>query len=253
MKGIDISLWQNGIDLKSLPDDIKFVIIKASESDFADPLFETHYANAASAGLAIGAYHFCRAQTQLEAVKEAKVFMGVINGKRFSMPLFVDFEDSSYRKQSKESNDLIIKAFCNELEANGYWAGFYCNLDFYRNVINGEVLAKRYSHWLALWDNDDSRMFDCQVKQYGVDKLQGMNVDFDFCYVDYLPDIKRKGLNGYKSESYISYTVKAGDSLWAIAERFYKNGALFYQIANDNGIKEPYTIYPNQVLKIKEM
>lgn len=253
MKGIDISLWQSGIDLKAVPDDIKFVIIKASEENFADPLFEEHYSKALEAGLAIGAYHFCRAQTQIEAVKEAKTFMGVINGKRFSMPLFVDFEYYIYQKQSKESNDLIIKTFCNELEANGYWAGFYCNLNFYCNVINGESLAKRYSHWLAHWDYDDSRMLDCQVKQCGVDKLQDMDVDIDFCYVDYLPDIKRKGLNGYKSESYISYTVKAGDSLWAIAERFYKNGALFYQIANDNGIKEPYTIYPNQVLKIKEM
>lgn len=48
------------------------------------------------------------------------------------------------------------------------------------------------------------------------------------------------------------YTVQKGDTLWAIAEKFYGNGEQYKKIANANGIDNPDTIYPNQVLYIPE-
>lgn len=49
-----------------------------------------------------------------------------------------------------------------------------------------------------------------------------------------------------------TYTVKRGDSLWAIAKRYYGNGSLWPRIfdANRNKIKNPNLIYPGQVLSI---
>lgn len=47
-----------------------------------------------------------------------------------------------------------------------------------------------------------------------------------------------------------SYTVKPGDSLWKIAQKNLGNGARYPEIASLNGIKAPYTIYPNQELKL---
>jgi len=44
-----------------------------------------------------------------------------------------------------------------------------------------------------------------------------------------------------------TYTVKAGDTLWAIERRV---GVPYEKIAAANGIKPPYTIRPNQVLVI---
>lgn len=48
-----------------------------------------------------------------------------------------------------------------------------------------------------------------------------------------------------------SYTVKSGDSLWAIAEKFYGNGSYFTKIMTANGLTS-VSIHPGQVLKIPE-
>ncbi|HEX7304072.1 LysM peptidoglycan-binding domain-containing protein [Lentzea sp.] len=47
-----------------------------------------------------------------------------------------------------------------------------------------------------------------------------------------------------------TYTVQSGDSLWAIAERFYGDGNRYGEIASANGISNPDLIHPDQVLTI---
>lgn len=45
-----------------------------------------------------------------------------------------------------------------------------------------------------------------------------------------------------------SYTVKAGDTLWAIAQRYYQDGSKYPALADKNKIESPNLIYPGQVL-----
>ncbi|OIN77998.1 LysM peptidoglycan-binding domain-containing protein [Mycobacterium malmoense] len=47
-----------------------------------------------------------------------------------------------------------------------------------------------------------------------------------------------------------TYTVVSGDSLWAIAERFYGDGSKYQVIAEASGIPNPDLIQPGQVLTI---
>lgn len=47
-----------------------------------------------------------------------------------------------------------------------------------------------------------------------------------------------------------TYTVVSGDTLWAIAERFYGDGNRYQQIADASGIANPDLIQPGQVLTI---
>ncbi|MFE3053578.1 LysM peptidoglycan-binding domain-containing protein [Nocardia sp. NPDC059239] len=47
-----------------------------------------------------------------------------------------------------------------------------------------------------------------------------------------------------------TYTVEPGDTLWAIAERFYGDGNRYQEIANASGIDNPDLIQPGQVLTI---
>jgi len=48
------------------------------------------------------------------------------------------------------------------------------------------------------------------------------------------------------------YTVKPGDTLWAIAQSYYGDGAKYPVIfeANRDLLKDPNKIYPGQVLTI---
>ena len=47
-----------------------------------------------------------------------------------------------------------------------------------------------------------------------------------------------------------TYTVVSGDTLWAIAERFYGDGNKYQQIADASGVSDPDLIHPGQVLTI---
>lgn len=47
-----------------------------------------------------------------------------------------------------------------------------------------------------------------------------------------------------------TYTVVSGDTLWAIAERFYGDGSKYQAIADASGIDNPDLIFPGQVLTI---
>lgn len=50
----------------------------------------------------------------------------------------------------------------------------------------------------------------------------------------------------------IAYTVQPGDTLWAIAQRFYGNGAQYRVIAQFNHLADPNLIFPGQVLHIPQ-
>ena len=47
-----------------------------------------------------------------------------------------------------------------------------------------------------------------------------------------------------------TYTVRRGDTLWAISERFYGDGSKYQRIADASGISNPDLIHPGQVLTI---
>jgi nucleoid-associated protein YgaU len=47
-----------------------------------------------------------------------------------------------------------------------------------------------------------------------------------------------------------TYTVESGDTLWAIAERFYGDGNKYQAIAEASGISNPDLIHPGEVLTI---
>ena len=67
--------------------------------------------------------------------------------------------------------------------------------------------------------------------------------------------MKTKGLNGFSktdnsaSTNYFIYTVKKGDTLWAIAQRYLGSGYKYKEIKDLNTLNSDM-IYPGQTLKI---
>lgn len=209
--GIDVSLWQKGFNFaKAKEEGVEFVIIKASQSDYKDPQFENHYANAKAVGLGVGAYHFCTATTVAQAKIEAQTCINIIKGKRFEYPIYLDFENSgniNYSSLDKATNNAIIKTFCEALEAAGYWAGVYMNHNFYKNVVDGAALSKRFSFWIASWGSENP-VENAKMWQFGGEtnvlrsnKIAGVTCDQNYCFQDYPTNIKSSGLNGFTKQS----------------------------------------------------
>ena len=120
----------------------------------------------------------------------------------------------------------IIKTFCSEIEKAGFYAMFYCNLNWLNNYLLKDELLPKYDLWLAQW-NIDKPSCTCGIWQYSstgkIDGIDG-NVDLDVSYKNYPEIMKFKGLNGFRksnnleNKNYFNYTVKKGDTLWAIAQ-----------------------------------
>ena len=74
MKGIDISNWQNGINVKGV--DADFVIVKATEGNYyTSPDFKRQADETLESGKLLGFYHYANGGDPIE---EAKYFLGVI-------------------------------------------------------------------------------------------------------------------------------------------------------------------------------
>lgn len=269
MKGIDVSYHNGNIDFAKVKDaGIEFVIIRAGYGKTIsqkDKNFEKNYKAAKAAGLKVGAYWYSYAGTDekvsqavaaAEAVLEASVCLEVIRGKQFEMPIYFDIEEQKQFRRGKSFCSALVRSFCNALEKAGYFAGFYTSRSAVTNYIS-ENVAKRYAFWVAEWGKKVNYSGNYGMWQYSdKGRVSGIigSVDMDTSYVDYPAIIKRKGLNGFGMEStkpttqkVVTYTVKKGDTLSAIAQKY---GTTVAEIATKNGIKNVNLIYAGQVLKI---
>ena len=207
IKGIDVSSWQGVVDYRKVKaGGIDFVIIRAGfgrEVSQKDNCFEQNYSAAKAAGLDVGAYWYSYADSAEDAVREAKACMEVIKGKKFEYPIYFDLEEQSQFAKGKNFCfcDSVIKAFCGELEKNGYLAGLYCSTYYLNNFVSNNVAGK-YPLWVAQYN------YRCTytANKYGIwqysseGRVNGIsdNVDMDYCYTDYPTIVKNGGYNGYK-------------------------------------------------------
>ena len=129
IKGIDVSQYQGNIDFdKVKKTGIEFVIIRARYGKYTnqkDPYFEQNYSKEKKAGLKVGVYWYSYATSSDDAVVEAKACMSVIKGKTFEYPIWFDLEESSQFAKGTTFCSSLVKAFCGELEKNGYFTGLY--------------------------------------------------------------------------------------------------------------------------------
>lgn len=154
-KGFDISYWQGKHPksdfVKAKKAGFDFVVIRtsytASHKMETDSCFSTNYKTAKATGMKIGVYHYSTAKTVSEAKLEAEYTMKVLGDRKLDLPIFIDFEDSTQRKLSKEKSRDVIMAFCNTVKKRGYKSGVYASYDFLTNHI-AEIPSGTYV-WLA--------------------------------------------------------------------------------------------------------
>lgn len=231
-KGIDVSVWNGAIDFEKVKKSgIDFVIIRAGYGRVAsqkDTCFERNYAAAKAAGLLVGAYWYSYADSVAAAHQEAKACIECIKGKKFDFPIYFDIEEQSQFNRGSVFCSNLVKAFCDDLEKAGYFAGFYTGRYAVMNYISKEVAA-RYAAWVAEWGPKLNYSGQRGMWQYSANgKVNGINgaVDMDESYVDYPTIIRKKGLNGYEASEAVpppaeekkTYTVQEGDTISSIAK-----------------------------------
>ena len=91
----------------------------------SDKRFEQNYSGAKAVGIPVGAYWYSYAMNENEARQEADVFLSVIKGKQFEMPVYFDLEEKKQFNLGKERVSAIMRAFLERVESAGYFTGLY--------------------------------------------------------------------------------------------------------------------------------
>lgn len=235
--GIDISKWQAGYPYDAANSEgVKFAILRAGYAQVKDSSFETHYANAKRLGWGVGAYWYMYATSVTAAKAEAKAFINAIAGKQFEYPVYLDIEDASIRGLGKSKLDSMVTAFCDTMEAAGYYCGVYTNVDWYNNVISGKELNKKYDWWIAKWSTSEPSGINYGLWQFGggtnyirSNKVAGVVTDQNYAVKDYPSIIKEGGYNGFGSGSTPTPTPTPtpDNQKFAIGDKVIINGALY--------------------------
>lgn len=205
--GIDVSKYQGKVDWQKVKKaGVQFAMIRAGFGRFPsqkDECFEENYKNATAAGVPVGAYHYSYAKSAADAKEEARVFLSWLAGKQFSYPVAYDIEEKAQADLGKAAVSDIIRAFCEAVEAAGYYVCIYANKFFLDNYVDDDC-KKRYDVWVAQWAAKNTYEGSYGMWQYSstgtVDGIDG-RVDLDNAYKDYPAIMKANGLNGVKKTS----------------------------------------------------
>ena len=222
VQGIDVSKYQGDINFtKVKASGIKFVIIRAGwGKNNIDGKFKRNADECTRLGIPFGVYWFSYALNPNDAKQEANACLSLIKGYKLQYPVCFDYEyDSvSYSVKkgvnvTKESASAIAKAFLSTVEAAGYWATNYTNLDFSKRYFD-DYIMKKYDIWAARYTSSAKDIaVGAGLWQYSsTGKVNGIvgNVDMDYAQKDY-PALIAKKNNNPKTNSSSATTVPGAD------------------------------------------
>ncbi len=256
-KGIDISKYQASVDFAKVKKaGFSFVIIRCGYRGYGsagtlaeDTKWKAHTSNAIANDVPFGVYFLTQAKTEAEAVEEAQYVLKLVKALSVQplYPIYIDTEWSNNAHNgradslSKAQRTKVVKAFCEEIQRNGYYAGIYASKSWFSSHLNDNELTK-YDKWIAQYNIKCTYAKSYGMWQYGgginylrstkVNGVSSANCDQNYCYKDYPSIIKNNSLNGYGKKPVTKYfVVKASEG----------DIAKFKQLADTLKIKE-YTI-----------
>ena len=251
-KAIDVSVWQGKINWSKVKKDgVSAAIIRFADGNYHDGRFAENMKNAKAVGIHIGSYIFSRAKNSAQAEEEAQRLFNACKKYDPDMPLYIDMEWDG----QKGNASIIAKAFLNEMKSLGGKGGIYANLNWFNNYITTEKfveyplwiaqynkkLTAKHPQWFGMWQYSSNGK---------VDGING-NVDVNHLYIDYWNQKKttiKKKITDAKKTTAVYYTVKKGDTLSEIAQKY---NTTWKKLAELNHIKNANMINIGQKIKIK--
>lgn len=190
--GVDVSEHNGKIDWsKVAADGIDFAYIRIGyrgsvEGNIThDKRFEQNFDGARKNGLDVGVYFFSQAITPEEAREEARYVVKQLDGYATSYPVVFDMEpslsgDDRISSLTDDQMTAIAKAFCKEVQKNGYYACVYGSR---ADLAHYDLAAlSRYGFWYAEYAKAPTMALRYGIWQYTdsgkVDGIDG-NVDLD--------------------------------------------------------------------------
>ncbi len=188
LRGIDVSSWQDTIDWRRVKGaGVDFAMLRSSFYIRKDKTFDYNIVEAQKAGVMVGAYHYCYAESVAEAREEARYFMSVIEPYELDFPVVLDFEDPELEHLGKSRLTSIAKAFMDELKNAGYYVMLYANKHWLETFLDMNRLSE-YDVWLAEWHTRPTWNGGFGMWQYSSEgRVSGIrgDVDLNICYRDY--------------------------------------------------------------------
>lgn len=271
-KGIDVSSHNGKLDWSKLKaQGVEFAIIRVGfgqdSTDQDDNKATYNMTECERLGIPYGVYLYSYAVTEANVDSEIKHTLRLIKGRKPELGVYYDMEDADNYKAIKginvyKSRDLLTGfcvKFCKAIEAAGYKAGVYANLDYFKNVLDKSKLDE-WLIWLAQWRVSKPAM-NCDMWQYTSDgAFDGVNGRFDMNYLytevkdmvkpEVKPETKPVKTEPTVDEAtvYTVIEVEAGDTLTSIAKEF---NTTVDELVKLNKISNPNLIYVGQELVIK--
>lgn len=264
--GIDVSVYQGLIDWSAVKNSgVEFAMVRAGYGMFEnqkDQYFDRNITEAAKVNLPTGAYLYSYASSVSDAQREAEIFLNWISPYPLYYPVAYDMEESFQAELGRDALSEVAQAFLTAVEQAGYYVMLYSNKNMLLNSFNPSLFSK-FDVWLADYNAETDFPYPYGIWQYSnsgrISGIEG-NVDQDISYKDYPSIITSKGLNKTgggtppaptpnptPEPTPQTYTVKKGDTLSGIAQRF---GTTVANLVALNNIQNPNLIYPGQVLTI---
>lgn len=104
VRGIDLSHHNGAVDMRAFADKIDFLYLKASEgATWRDPMYNTYYAQAKAAGIAVGAYHFFN--FTIDGRLQAENFLWQTRHHSLDLPPVIDVETHT---QASQPDDKVV-------------------------------------------------------------------------------------------------------------------------------------------------
>ena len=162
LKVIDVSEFNGGINWAKVAKNCDGAIIRAGYRGYGsgtlvtDDNFKSNIKWASAAGVPIGIYFYTQAISEAEAREEARYTMELVKGYKLNLPIFIDSEDATTNargradsgKLTKDTRTTILKAFCEEIQKEGYAAGIYASEWWLNNLLNINKI-KNFYLWVA--------------------------------------------------------------------------------------------------------
>lgn len=159
MYGIDISTWQGDIDLK--PYKGQFVIIRAGFDLKVDNKAIRNMDECDKLGIPYGVYWYSYALNVDQARAEARKCLETIKGRNIRVGVWFDMEDADRYKAkhgviTATAITNMCNAFCEVIEAAGYYAGVYASASWLRTKIR----CPKYDKWVASWGSNNGSLLN---------------------------------------------------------------------------------------------